>query len=99
MCNAHADFNLWMREEKGHAERGREREREEGRGTPLGRRYRGDDEFAGEQADGGQDAVGDQRQRRQRIDGGVDVRQPFQALEAAVLASAIAIPEWTMARQ
>lgn len=61
--------------------------------------YRRNDELSGEQADGREDAVGEQGEGGEGVDGGVDVRQSFQALEATVLASAVAVPQRAMARE
>jgi len=43
------------------------------------------DELAGEEAYGGEGTVGEQRERGERVDGGVDVGEALQPLEVAVL--------------
>jgi hypothetical protein len=51
--------------------------------------YLWNDELSGEQTDGGQDAVDEKRDGRERVDGGVDVRESLQELEPP----SVAVPQ------
>lgn len=57
--------------------------------------YGGDDEFSSEQTHSGKSTIGDERQRRQGVDGGVNVRQSLQAFQVA----SPAIPERAMSAE
>ena len=55
--------------------------------------YRGNDELSGEQADGGERAVSDERERREGVEDGVDVSEALKPEQTALRET---IPERTV---
>jgi hypothetical protein len=58
--------------------------------------YRGDNKFSGKQTDGREHTIGEQRQRGEWVDRGIDVSKSLQAFQSTILPSTVSIPKRAM---